>query len=254
MIRFPDPWSHGRQNLTGLAESGNTRVLVYRPARLRWLLVAAILILGVAGWRLYEAGKVAAGRELVTLQQERSRLTGQLAALKGHSDDLEAKLALVQRSGQVDRRAYADVKKQLTTLQDQLFKQREELAFYRGIVTPGEAKSGLHVQAFNVDYGALPNHFRFRLVLTQVRQNERWVNGVVRLSVLGIDKGKPRRLELNEITAPKTKELAFRFKYFQNLEAQVELPNGFIPQSVEIKVVPSGRHESALERTFSWPA
>lgn len=253
MIRFPDPWSHGRQNHTGLAESGHTRVLVYRPSRLRWLAVVLILGLGVAGWRLYEAGKVAAGQELVNLQQQQGRLAGQVRTLKQRNDDLQAKLALVQRSGQVDRRAYADVKKQLNTLQDQLFKQREELAFYRGIVTPGEAKTGLHIQAFNVQNGALPNYFQYRLVLTQVRQNERWVHGVVRLSVLGIDKGKPRRLGLTDITAPKTKELAFRFRYFQNLQGQLQLPKGFIPQSVEVKVVPSGRHESALERTFSWP-
>ncbi|HKJ09420.1 MAG TPA: DUF6776 family protein [Gammaproteobacteria bacterium] len=253
MIRFPDPWSHGRQNHTGLAESGHTRVLVYRPSRVRWLAVVLLVGLGVAGWRLYEAGKVAAGQELGHLQRQQGRLAGQVKVLKKRNDGLQAKLALVQRSGQVDRRAYADVKKQLNTLQDQVFKQREELAFYRGIVTPGEAKTGLHIQAFNVHDGAQPNHFQFRLVLTQVRQNEHWVHGVVRMSVLGIEKGKPRRLGLTEITAPKTRELAFRFRYFQNLEGQVRLPKGFIPQSVEVKVVPSGRHKSALERTFSWP-
>ncbi|MEJ2688047.1 MAG: hypothetical protein P8124_12785 [Gammaproteobacteria bacterium] len=253
MIRFPDPWSHGRQNHTGLAESGHTRVLVYRPSRVRWLTVLLLVALGVAGWRLYEAGKVAAGQELGHLQRQQGRLAGQVKVLKKRNHDLQAKLAVVQRSGQVDRRAYADVKKQLNTLQDQVFKQREELAFYRGIVTPGEAKTGLHIQAFNVHDGAQPNHFQFRLVLTQVRQNEHWVHGVVRMSVLGIEKGKPRRLGLTEITAPKTRELAFRFRYFQNLEGQVRLPKGFIPQSVEVKVVPSGRHKSALERTFSWP-
>lgn len=253
VIRFPDPWSHGRQNLAGLAESSHTRVLVYRPSRLRWLVAAAALALGVAGWRLYEAGKARAGYDLTHLQQESARLETQVGALKHRRDALEAKLALEQRSSQVDRRAYLDVKTQLAALQDKVFKQGEELAFYRGIVTPGAAKTGLHVQAFKVQKSAQRRQFRFSLVLTQVRQHERWVHGVVRLAVLGIDRGKPRQLALREITAPKTRELAFRFKYFQNLEAQVELPDGFIPQSVEVKVIPSDRYESALQRTFNWP-
>jgi len=253
VIRFPDPWTHGRQNLTNLAESSHTRVLVYRPARLRILILLVVVAAGLGAWWLYDSGKLAGGQELVQLRARSRDLQAQVKTLSRRNDKLQARLAVVQRSSQVDRQAYKNVKGELASLQDKVLKQREELAFYRGILAPGEVKAGLHIQGFKVDYGEAANTYHYQLVLTQLRRYERWIKGTVDLSVIGTEDGKSRRLPLSRVSEPRTKALKFRFRYFQNLEGDMHLPKGFVPQTVEVKVRPAKRHASAVERTFDWP-
>ena len=50
------------------------------------------------------------------------------------------------------------------------------------------------------------------------------------------------------------KEEDFSFRYFQNIEGDIQLPQGFKPQRVTIKVVSRNRSsQDPLEKTFDWP-
>ena len=59
------------------------------------------------------------------------------------------------------------MEKNLADLQAQVLRHREELTFYRGIVSPEDGIGGLRIQSFNVMAGAAERHYRVRLVLVQ---------------------------------------------------------------------------------------
>jgi hypothetical protein len=46
--------------------------------------------------------------------------------------------------------------------------------------------------------------------------------------------------------------LAFSFRYFQNLQADLVLPKGFAPARVTVKLTPDGKSAKPLEKSFDW--
>ena len=47
-------------------------------------------------------------------------------------------------------------------------------------------------------------------------------------------------------------DLNLRFKYFQTIEGDMVLPEGFIPSSVSVDLKPSGRGQNSISQTFNW--
>jgi hypothetical protein len=48
--------------------------------------------------------------------------------------------------------------------------------------------------------------------------------------------------------------LRYRFRYFQSLEQELELPQGFEPATVEIVVAPSAPKGKPTSQVFQWSA
>ena len=137
----------------------------------------------------------------------------------------------------------------------EILELKEELAFYRGIVSPKDAASGLHLQSFKIESSGRAQGYRYKVILTQVLQNDRLARGIVKIKVDGLQGQTPKTLNLSDITANSVKDLEYRFKYFQNLEGDLLLPKGFSPLRVTISVLPNGRDgEETIEKTYDWPA
>src|SRR5690606_5141447 len=96
---------------------------------------------------------------------------------------------------------YAEVEQTLADLQAQISKQREELAFYRGIVSPEDGVGALRVQRFEILRGNGERHYRLRLVLVQSMSQERPVSGSVLVRIEGMQGQEARQLALNEVGA-----------------------------------------------------
>jgi hypothetical protein len=121
-------------------------------------------------------------------------------------------------------------------------KHREQLAFYRGIVSPEDGIGGLRIQRFQVLPGAGEHQYRLRLVLVQSMRQEAVVSGAAVVQIEGVRDNKPEQLALtNAIAQPGANaradgQLPFNFRYFQNLEQDIVLPEGFEPRAVNVEV------------------
>ncbi len=87
-------------------------------------------------------------------------------------------------------------------------------------------------------------------MLTQVLKNTRLARGRVEITISGLRDGAPYKVALHKKLA--AKRLSFRFKYFQSLEADFELPERFVPTNVELKVVPTVRGLHRITETYAW--
>ena len=107
--------------------------------------LAVVFLAGLTaygGWRLYDAGKLQGGEELKSLRAEHIELRRQLRNLRKENASLQERNAILKRSSQIDQQAARDVQDQLGSLQEELRAAREEVAFYRGIIVPGDAAAG----------------------------------------------------------------------------------------------------------------
>ncbi len=116
--------------------------------RLMWLGLAAGIAAG--GYLLYELGRFQAGYHRIAAAEQRSELKDRIAELERIRRDLRGQLTRIETSRDIDREAYAQVEANLAELQSQILEQQEDLAFYRGIVSPTDGASGLRIQQFEV--------------------------------------------------------------------------------------------------------
>ena len=234
-------------------ETGSRKILVYQPVYI-WLGVAvSVVLLVIAAWLLFERGKSYAASGLDELTRQRSGLEQRVAELQKANLNLREQAAVAQRSSEIDRRASQEVRREFASLQNELLELRQELDFYRGIVSPGDAKPGLRIQRVQLE-PAQPSGVFFSLTLTQVSRNERYVRGVIEMEVEGLDDGKPKVLLFNKLAEENSKALKYKFRYFQNLEGKIWLPPQFEPKKLRVLLKPQGKGQPpAIEKLIDWP-
>ena len=221
----------------------------------RTLLVGGFLVLlaFVAAYLVFEYGRISAGYDTIDAANERAALEAEIAARDARIGELEQEVALLETHREIDREAYKQVESNLLELQAKIQEQRDAIAFYRGIVSPADGRPGLRVQDFRLTRGAEERQFNLRLVLVQAMKHDRKVSGDVTLSVEGSEGGVARTYTLTELLPDEAnKDWPFSFRYFQDFDRQILLPDGFTPERVHVEVRSKTRSVASIEETFAW--
>ena len=223
----------------------------YRPVRNLTFAIVGVLAIGASAYALYIYANSWAEEELTALYSERDELMTTAVALREANTGLRERVAILERAQQVEGKAYEGVDTHLRSLQDEVLALKEEVAFYRGIVSAGKEK-GLNIQAFVVDKETSPGAYRFQLVLTQNLNRVKLISGTVKLRVMDEQDGKPKGLVLSNMSGLRADALKFEFKFFQRIEGRFTLPDGFKPGRLQIQVVSSGKKPASVEKSFEW--
>ncbi len=231
-------------------------VKAHNPWKTRILLLLLTSVFILAGWALFEYGRFSAGYDSIEVRQEHKVLLNHVNDLDEQIESLREEKAVLERAAQIERKAYDELDTTLKVLQAEILELKAELAFYRGIVSPKETAQGLHVQRFKIAANGQPRGYRYKVILTQVLKNDRTARGIVRITITGEQGDQSKVLELREVTSKSVKELEYSFKYFQNLEGDIQLPEGFRPLRVTVLVEPKNNRnqQETIEKTFDWPA
>ena len=211
------------------------------------LVLGALVLYG-----MYEWGRYNAGHNQLAAVLERRALQSTVESLERENDALRGQITAVDTTRDVDRQSYADVERTLGELQAQVLRQSEQLTFYRGIIAPADGISGLRIQRLEIQPGGSERHFRFRVVLVQAMRQDGLIAGSVGIAIEGALNASPTTLGLPEIggSADDGGRLPFSFRYFQNIEQDVMLPEGFEPLAINVEVR-SGR-QPAVRQAFPW--
>lgn len=212
------------------------------------IMVAGALLLLAAS---FETGRFRAGYDTLAVADNLALLHGQIDGLEQRNSALREQKAILERSGQIERQAYKQLEGTVTGLQDEILELKEELAFYRGIVSPTDASKGLKLQNFELTKGTDPRQYHYKVVLTQVLNNGSVARGSLQFEVAGLSGGVQQSYTLEQISDSKG-EPAFKFKYFQILEGNFILPEGFEPIKVNLTVKAKSKAHNNLTQAFDW--
>lgn len=207
----------------------------------------------VATYLVFEYGRISAGYDVVDAGNERAAFEEHIHALDDEIAELEQEIAVLETHREIDREAYKQVEGSLSSLQAKIQEQRDAIAFYRGIVSPADGKPGLRVQNLKLSRGAEEREFNLRLVLVQAMKHDRKVSGDVAVSVEGSEDGQDKTYTLTELL-PADAESAwpFSFRYFQDFDRQLVLPDGFTPERIRVEVRSRTRSISSIEESYAW--
>jgi len=234
-------------------------ITTHQPRR-RWAIVAgAVAALLLGAFALYSYVRATTVSDFERAQTERDRLTEErrgltrdLRAARNENASLKDQVAYLSRSQEIDGTACGSVKQSLTQLQAEASDLREQLAFYRGIVSPKESQAGVRVYDFKISkLKTGPTLFRYDLVLIQSVRNEKRVEGDIDLLIEGLRNGKKEILHIADLAADSNKNLVFSFKYFQEFNGELRLPDGFRPLRATVALQPEG-DAPKIDDEYEW--
>ena len=214
-------------------------------------------VVAVAGsvFLAHELGRLNGGYAYLDQRRERDELTVAIAERDQTIEELRRQVAILETSQEIDQETYTLVEQNLDELQAQIQAQEEELAFYRGIISPEDGAAGLRVQSLEMRPTDAAQGYLLRLVLVQAITHDRRVSGTVSFDIAGSLDGQPVQLNLGDVVADDAGgALAYAFRYFQDLQRQLVLPEGFEPDEVLMQIRPREPSGQALEQSFEWSA
>jgi len=216
--------------------------------------VIAVMVV-VFGYLVFEFGRIQANYNIVDAAKERQTYENRITDLEEHIIALKEEVALLETHRDIDREAYKDVEMSLTTLQAKIQEQTDAIAFYRGIVSPADGTAGLRVQDLKLTRGQTERTYNVRLVLVQSLQHDRKVSGDVALSIDGDEGGSAISYSYTQLLPEESSaSWPFSFRYFQDFDREIILPDGFTPEKITIEVRSKTRSITSIEESYSWAA
>lgn len=192
--------------------------------------------------------------ELEQLREERRRLTRELRAARDALDGVQGQKVFEARACDIDVQACEALRNSVTELEHEVADLREQLAFYRNIVSPEQARAGVRVLRLNLSPGTGADVWRYDLVLVQPVRRDRTAAGRFDLQIEGLAGDQLRTLPLDEVLVGDMPLREFAFRSFQEFGGELRLPAGFRPSRVTVTLrVQNGRGEAAeVVESFDW--
>lgn len=228
-------------------------VIRYRPVH-RFMVLAGlvlfIILLVAVAFRMGGAVREHNYQQLLEQKAELALLVTELdAALKNN----EQMVVNAQVAGKVDRLALEDLRQTIKALQNKVASLSEENTFYKGLMAPSELEKGLSLRGWEVQATADSQQFHFKLVVQQLALKHRLLYGSARVNISGKQNGKARTVSLHELSEDINNErVKLRFKYFQTIEGDLVLPEGFEPEQVSVSVAAVKPKSMKVEKSYVW--
>lgn len=227
-------------------------VVPYRPMYKAMIFMAFLVALAAFSWLTYQYGKNEGLALKIEVVEEKERVSQQLTESQRLIESMRQLIADLQVGGEIDDKANEEVRLSIESLQEEIAQLNEEINFYKGVMVPNAADKGLRIERLDVSSN-VPGRVKYSLLLTQVVDKHDYVQGGVQISVLGQEAGLEKRFNLSELDEEKDDSVRFRFRYFQNINGELIVPEGFEPREVMIIAQSSGANAQRLEKTFDWP-
>ena len=201
------------------------------------LVVAAVAFGGWGAWRSFGPQPANAGERL---RDQGDRI-----------ESLEQQVATLTRSDQISRQANADLQGTLAERDEEIASLRADVAFYERFVGATAQRHGLSLHELVLEPQRDPQLWHFVATLTQNLNRGAVNTGRLQLSVEASEDGRMRKLPWSELRQQQDAPgVAYSFKYFQQVEGDILLPEGVRPVRVVARLVPvSG---ASLEKSFTW--
>lgn len=227
----------------------------YSPRVKLFIAGLIVVVLLVTSGVIYNHGLTMAGFESLTALRQQQGLEEVAAELKQDNQTLRDSLARAERSLQMDQTAYQELRGSLKVSSQEIVRLREELNFYRNIISPPNKKSGLRIQSLKLESTVANStiaisKYHYKMVLIQALKHDRKITGKARFEISGVQAGEAITIRFPQAA---DKPIRFNFKYFQDIEGQIDLPQDFEPQTIKVNVTSRGRDAQSIDRVYPWP-
>lgn len=228
-------------------------VVKSRPHTRIWHAVTLCSLVAVAVITAFMLGQhLAVGADSRALQ-ELAATRAELEEVRKAEQQLRQQRENAKLGAEVDRKSLEDVRQEVIDLRAAVANLKEENQFYRNLMSPEGNTRGLSFGPVEIVQTDRPRTFRYKVVVQQLAAQHEVLTGTLRFNVVGLQNGDAKVLALKEISSTiDNNNIQLRFKYFQSVEGELVLPDGFEPERIELEARPSGGNATPVEKRLSW--
>jgi hypothetical protein len=228
-------------------------VVPHRPWRNLLLtlagLIVAVILTGAGVYYGYSRGT----NENIDVRIERDQLSASVNSLETELETLQQDFVNLQQASLVDRQAVIEVQDMLVGLREINAQLEEDVLFYRQIMSPENDESGLAIGQLDLSATEEENRIRYHIELKQLANNENVISGYANVNILGMQEGSEVSFPLRSIAVDENQlDIRLQFRYFQNIEDELIIPENFVPETVQILAVAQGENAKTVQKNFVW--
>lgn len=215
----------------------------------KWLLLTTLAV--TISLSIYYFARYYVADELIYANYHVEALQEDMQNLGKELDAEKSRSVVAEREVDIVRRANALLRASEREHQDEIAGLRADLAFYRRLGGANGSQNPLAVHYLELQTTQSPRVYRIIFTLTQ---NLRWaavISGRIELGIDGIANGKARHFTETQLLAESADPLRFQFKYFQQLERLITLPENFEPSRLTIRLK-SRSLRTDVEQSMEW--
>ena len=180
-----------------------------------------------------------------------------LAAPLPVTDDREVALTdqinQLQLQSEADRQTVAELQRDLSEQAADIAALEDMLAFYRGVLAPEEAEAPVVLRRPELAYLPESQHWRMTVVVHRGEGGESLYRGQLSLKIAGQGPGEPVLITTDEVdSATASGVFPLRFRYLQQVQVVISLPEAFVPETVESVVTLTEPVRRTVRRSDPW--
>ena len=111
---------------------------------------------------------------------------------------------------------------------------RQQISFYQKVMAPEMMQDGFVIESAEISATASDSNYAIKLMMLQHENIKATIKGTLEVTIFGSLQGKPASYSLDKLQDDPEQKLSFAFKYFEVVETRITLPDGFIPDRLEI--------------------
>ncbi|MDX1706610.1 DUF6776 family protein [Pseudidiomarina sp.] len=187
-----------------------------------------------------------------SLQNDVEALEHQVAELYDQTEQFDYQQHMAKVELGIEQAASKNLQQELLMAQDESFALRRELTFYQKIMAPELEANGVVIDSLELQQNRNADHYHFRLAIVQTDRQRNLANGKVSLQLRGRLDGAVMVFDLQELANIEDKDRNFSMRYFTVQAGDFVLPQGFLPERIDVEVELSGSDRETLTRSFYW--
>ena len=227
---------NSKQNITSKVVGHRLRLVA---------LGAASLIVGAG------LGYLGGHWQVLALQSELANNKAMIESLYEQAETFDYQQHIANVELGIERAASQSLQQELLMAQDENFALRREITFYQKIMAPELEASGVVIDSLELQQNLTAGHFHFRLAIVQMERLRNLTKGKLNIRLHGRKDEQPASYDLLTLAHIEEKDRQFSMRYFTVQAGDFVVPEGLLPERIEVEVVIAGKNQS-LTRNFYW--
>ena len=234
------------------------KVVPHRPVRYFFIVLAlCFIVAGLVASAYWYAGYQA--QLLGVSPDAAAQIKAQRDQLENDVQGLRQQLTQAQLNAEVDRKATEELRVRLFERREQIAQLERDISVYRMMsARTGNNPMGIGFGTFSVKSQG-DNVYRIKLVVQKLAEGESEYKGTLEANVVGKLNNQAAKHTLSQLAvpvdgaAPLGEKIAVEFKYFQTIETDLLLPQGFEPERLEVQLTSSDRRNPlVVSQQLEW--
>jgi len=175
-----------------------------------------------------------------------------LVELRRQIGEVEQKAANAEMASEIDRNSMEQLRQEILQSEEQIQLLDQQISFYQSLMDPSPQQRGVYLESLDIKPATSEGEYQYNIIVAQRSSNHQRVSGYVNLQLIGANEGElSQTISLAELTEGQD-TLPLGFKFFQQLDGNIRLPEGFIPARVRVVVQINGDNVPRVDETYEW--